>query len=121
HVFAGERIPEIPAPNRRTDVRYLMQLGILDPHWVLIHGIHCTELDIEHMTRVGCGFVYTPTSESMRGGGIGPAANALRAGVNVALGTDGPMVDYSVDMVEQMKSCTLLQHVRHLDPTCMPA
>jgi 5-methylthioadenosine/S-adenosylhomocysteine deaminase len=24
-------------------------------------------------------------------------------------------------MVEQMKSCTLMQHVRHLDPTRMPA
>lgn len=105
----------------RTDVRYLMQLGILDPHWILIHGIHCTDLDLEHMARVGCSFVYTPTSESIRGGGIGPAANALRAGVNVALGTDGPMVDYSVDMVEQMKGCTLMQHARHLDPTRMPA
>jgi len=41
----------------RTDVRYLMQLGLLDPHWVLIHGIHVTELDIEHMARVGCSFV----------------------------------------------------------------
>jgi 5-methylthioadenosine/S-adenosylhomocysteine deaminase len=104
----------------RTDVRYLMQLGLLDPHWVLIHGIHVTELDIEHMARVGCSFVYTPTSESLRGGGIGPFANARRAGVNVALGTDGPMVDYSVDMVEQMKACMLMQHVRHLDPTRMP-
>jgi 5-methylthioadenosine/S-adenosylhomocysteine deaminase len=104
----------------RTDVRYLMQLGILDPHWVLIHGIHCTELDIEHMARMGCSFVYTPSSESIRGGGISPFANARRAGVNTALGTDGPMVDYSVDMVEQMKVCTLMQHVRHLDPTRMP-
>jgi cytosine/adenosine deaminase-related metal-dependent hydrolase len=50
----------------RTDVRYLMQLGILDPHWILIHGIHVTELDIEQMAHVGCSFVYTPTSESMR-------------------------------------------------------
>src|SRR4051812_37073381 len=105
----------------RTDVRYLMQLGILDPHWILIHGIHATELDIEHMARTGCSFVYTPSSESIRGGGISPFANAHRAGVNVALGTDGPMVDYSVDMVEQMKACTLMQHVRHLDPTRMPA
>jgi len=105
----------------RTDVRYLMQLGILDPHWVLIHGIHVTELDIEHMARVGSGFVYTPTSESMRGGGIGPISNAQRAGVTVALGTDGPMVDYSVDMVEQMKGCALMQHVRHLDPTRIKA
>ncbi len=47
----------------RTDVRYLMQLGILDPQWILIHGIHVTELDIEQMARVGCSFVYTPTSE----------------------------------------------------------
>lgn len=105
----------------RTDVRYLMQLGLLDPTWILIHGIHVTELDIEQMARVGCSFVYTPTSESIRGGGIGPFANAAKAGVNVALGTDGPMVDYSVDMVEQMKACTLMQHVRHLDPTRMPA
>ena len=104
----------------RTDVRYLMQLGILDPQWILIHGIHVTELDIEHMARVGANFVYTPSSESIRGGGISPFANAHRAGVNVALGTDGPMVDYSVDMVEQMKVCSLMQHVRHLDPTRMP-
>ncbi len=104
----------------RTDVRYLMQLGILDAHWILIHGIHNTELDLEQMAHVGANFVYTPTSESMRGGGIGPIANAQRAGVNVSLGTDGPMVDYSVDMVEQMKTCTLMQHVRHLDPTRMP-
>ena len=105
----------------RTDVRYLMQLGLLDPTWLMIHGIHVTELDIEHMARTGCSFVYTPSSESIRGGGIGPFASAARAGVNVALGTDGPMVDYSVDMVEQMKVCTLMQHVRHLDPTRMPA
>jgi 5-methylthioadenosine/S-adenosylhomocysteine deaminase len=104
----------------RTDVRYLMQLGILDPQWVLIHGIHVTELDIEQMARVGANFIYTPSSESIRGGGISPFANAHRAGVNVALGTDGPMVDYAVDMVEQMKVCSLMQHVRHLDPTRMP-
>jgi 5-methylthioadenosine/S-adenosylhomocysteine deaminase len=101
----------------RTDVRYLMQLGLLDRHWLLIHCIHNTELDLEHMARAGASLVYTPTSEAIRGGGITPAANAVRAGINVALGTDGPMVDYSVDMVEQMKACMLMQHVRHLDPT----
>ncbi|MGE3158829.1 MAG: amidohydrolase family protein, partial [Xanthobacteraceae bacterium] len=57
--------------------------------------------------------------EALRGGGNGPIANAPRAGNNVSLGTDGPMVDYSVDMDEQKKGCLLLQHVRHLDPTCI--
>ena len=37
----------------------------------------------------------------------------------MALGSDGPMVDYSVDMVEQMKACSMLQNVKHLDPTVM--
>ena len=74
-------------------------------------------LDLEHMAHVGASLVYTPTSEAMRGGGIGPIANAQAAGVNVALGTDGPMVDYTSDMVEQMKACMFLQHARHLDPT----
>ena len=101
----------------RTDTRYLMLLGVLDAHWILKHGIHATDLDIEQMARVGASLVYTPTSESIRGGGIAPFAHAHRAGVNIALGTDGPMVDYSVDMVEQMKVAMLMQHVRHLDPT----
>lgn len=104
----------------RTDTRYLMQLGILDEAWLMIHGIHVTELDLEHMALTGASFVYTPASEAVRGGGIGPAANAIRAGVNTTLGTDGPMVDYSVDMIEQMKVATLMQHNRHLDPTRMP-
>jgi len=104
----------------RTDVRYLMQLGILDERWILAHCIHNTELDLEQMAHVGASLVYTPTSESIRGGGIGPAAAAMRAGVLTSLGTDGPMVDYSVDMVEQMKVATLMQHVRHLNPTRMP-
>jgi 5-methylthioadenosine/S-adenosylhomocysteine deaminase len=105
----------------RTDVRYLMQLGILDARWILAHCIHNTELDLEQMAHVGASMVYTPTSESVRGGGIGPVSVAQRAGVLTTLGTDGPMVDYSVDMVEQMKAAALMQHVRHLDPTRMPA
>jgi 5-methylthioadenosine/S-adenosylhomocysteine deaminase len=101
----------------RTDVRYLMQLGVLDSQWILAHCIHCTELDLEQMAHVGAHLVYTPTSESIRGGGIGPIANASDLGITTALGTDGPMVDYTDDMFEQIKGCVLLQHQRHMDPT----
>ncbi|MBI2880006.1 MAG: amidohydrolase [Candidatus Tectomicrobia bacterium] len=104
----------------RTDVQNLMQLGLLDPAYILAHGINATETDIRLMAESGCSSVYTPTSEAVRGGGIGPAVPMVRAGVNVALGSDGPMVDYSVDMVEQMKACSFLQNAKHLDPTAMP-
>ena len=99
----------------RTDIGHLMQLGVLDPHWLLIHVINLTDADVALMGRAGCHAVYTPTSEAMRGGGIGPWVALDRAGINVALGTDGPMVDYSVDMVEQMKACLFMQNVKQLD------
>lgn len=103
----------------RTDTFYLNSLGVLDPHWLLIHGIHFSGTDIKMMAEAGCHAVYTPTSEATRGGGIGPWVNLYRAGVNITLGSDGPAVDYSVDMVEQMKACLLIQNVKHLDPTVM--
>lgn len=104
----------------RSDVKHLVQLGVLDERWLLIHGINFSDTDIKMMAEAGCHAVYTPTSEAMRGGGVGPWVQLARAGVNCALGTDGPMVDYSVDMVEQMKACTFVQNVTHLDPTVMP-
>ncbi len=104
----------------RTDVQTLMQMGLLDSTYILVHGINATGTDIRLMAESGCSAVYAPTSEATRGGGIGPAATMIQAGINVALGSDGPMVDYSVDMVEQMKACSFLQNVKHLDPTIMP-
>jgi 5-methylthioadenosine/S-adenosylhomocysteine deaminase len=105
----------------RTDTQMLMQLGLLDSSWILVHGINCTATDLRLMADSGASLVYCPTSEAVRGGGIGPAATAIEAGINVALGSDGPMVDDSVDMVEQMKACSFLQAAKHLDPTIMPA
>jgi 5-methylthioadenosine/S-adenosylhomocysteine deaminase len=104
----------------RSDTQLLMQLGLLDSSFILAHGINCSQTDLELIADSGASLVYTPTSEAVRGGGIGPAVPAIAAGVNVALGSDGPMVDYSVDMVEQMKACSMLQNAKHLDPSAMP-
>src|SRR5262249_44814599 len=76
-----------------TGTRMLMHLGILDSSWILVHGINCTSTDLRLMADSGASLIYCPTSEAVRGGGIGPAAVALDAGVNVALGSDVPMVD----------------------------
>ena len=104
----------------QTDAQMLMQMGLLDSSWILVHGINCTSTDLRLIADSGASLVYCPTSEAVRGGGIGAAATAMAAGVNVALGSDGPMVDDSVDMIEQMKACSFLQGVKHLDPTIMP-
>lgn len=104
----------------QTDAQMLMQLGLLDSSWILAHGINCTSTDLRLIADGGASLSYCPTAEAGRGGGIAPVVPAIAAGVNVALGTDGPMVDDSVDMVEQMKACSYIQGVKHLDPTVMP-
>lgn len=103
----------------RRDVAYLDRLGVLDERWILKHGIQFSDTDVATIRQRGCHAVYTPTSESRRAGGLGPWRALYRAGVNCALGTDGPAVDYTVDMLEQIKASIYLQNVKHLDPTVM--
>jgi 5-methylthioadenosine/S-adenosylhomocysteine deaminase len=105
----------------RSDVEYLDKLGVLDHRWVLKHGIHFSDGDMDTVHRRGASVVYTPTSEAIRGGGFGPWKAMRRLGINCALGSDGPAVDYTVDMVEQMRACCYLQAIRYGDPGAISA
>ena len=58
----------------RTDVRLPDAARSLEPHCVLIHGIHVTELDIEHMAHVGWQLCRYPRPANP----TGAAASALR-------------------------------------------
>jgi 5-methylthioadenosine/S-adenosylhomocysteine deaminase len=103
----------------RTDIEFLHRLGVLDQKWILAHAINARDRDIDLIAQSGASVSHTPTSESARGGGITPIRRFREAGVLVALGSDGPMVDTSVDMVEQMKSVVLFQNQLHLDPSAV--
>ena len=105
----------------RTDFELLHDLGILDEKWILAHAINAYDRDIELLAASGASVAHTPTSESARGGGVAPIKRFREAGVRVALGSDGPMVDTSVEMVEQMKAATLLQNQLHRDPLALSA
>lgn len=103
----------------RTDVDFLHNLGVLDEKWVLAHLIHARDRDIDLVAQSGASVAHTPTSESARGGGITPIRRFRDVGICVALGSDGPMVDTSVDMVEQMKAVMLFQNQLHRDPSAV--
>lgn len=105
----------------RTDFEFLHQLGVLDEKWVLAHAINARDGDIELVAASGASVSHTPTSESARGAGVAPVKRFREAGVRVVLGSDGPMVDTSVDMVEQMKAAVMLQNQLHRDPLALSA
>ena len=103
----------------RTDIEFLHRLGVLDSHWLLAHAIYPRDHDLQLMADAGVSVSHCPTSEGSRGAGITPVRRMLDAGITVALGSDGPMVDTSVDMIEQMKAVRLFQNQLHLDPSAI--
>lgn len=103
----------------RTDFEFLQRLGVLDETWLLAHAIYPRDRDLELIAGSGATVSHCPTSESSRGAGITPVRRMLDAGITVSLGSDGPMVDTSVDMVEQMKTVRLFQNQLRLDPSAI--
>jgi 5-methylthioadenosine/S-adenosylhomocysteine deaminase len=104
----------------RTDFEFLHGLGVLDDRWILAHAINTRENDLRLIAEAGSTVSHTPSSEAARGGGITQVKRMLDRGIRVALGTDGPMVDHTNDMVEQLKWTRLLQNQVHLDPASIP-
>ncbi|GGP00483.1 amidohydrolase family protein [Wenjunlia tyrosinilytica] len=101
----------------RTDIEFLHRLGILDRRWILAHTINTRERDLALIAESGATVSHTPSSEAARGGGVTPVREMLRRGIRVALGTDGPMVDHTNDMLEQLKWTRLLQNQVHHIPS----
>ena len=128
HIHVAET-PDEPAKIRDAfgvEVRegvfaYLDGLGVLGPDVVAAHCVALTDKDIAIMARRGVKAVYNPVSNMKLASGISPVAKLLKAGITVALGTDGPCSNNTADMFETMKLASLLQKVATNDPTALRA
>jgi 5-methylthioadenosine/S-adenosylhomocysteine deaminase len=104
-----------------TPIRYLDRLGVLGPRMV---GVHCVWLDDEEIALMGArgaGLAYCPGSNMFLGDGITRVPEMLRAGVRIGLGTDGGCTNNRLSVLDEMRTCSLLQRVRLLDGTALSA
>jgi 5-methylthioadenosine/S-adenosylhomocysteine deaminase len=104
-----------------TPIRYLDTLGVLGERMI---GVHCVWLDddeVRLMGERGAGLAYCPSSNMILGDGITRLTELLAAGVRVGLGTDGGCTNNRLSVFEEMRMAALLQKVRHLDGTRLPA
>lgn len=87
-------------------------------------GYHCVyfdDNDIEIFKRHNCFAVTCPGSNTKLASGIAPIVKYINSGLNVAIGTDGPASNNSLDMFKEMTLLYALQKVTLKDPTAMPA
>jgi len=101
-------------------VEYLESIGVLDEKTVLIHCVWLTDNDISIIAKHNCKVAHCPLSNLKLGSGISPVAKLLKAGVIVALGTDGAASSNRLDIWEAGKFAALLQKGINCDPTLLP-
>lgn len=106
--------------NGLTPVAYLDSLGVLDSKTVLVHCVHLIDEDISIIAQKKCFVVHCPLSNLKLGSGIAPIAKLLKAGVIVALGTDGSASSNRLDIWEAGKFAALLQKGINQDASLMP-
>ncbi len=105
----------------KTPMAFLDSLGMFDYGGGGYHCVHMTEEDIVIMKEKGLFAVSNPASNMKLASGIAPIAAYLKAGVPVALGTDGPASNNCLDMFREMFLVTGLAKVKEEDAAAVDA
>ncbi len=99
----------------RPIVEHLEALGVLTPHFTLNHAIWLTDSEIELIGARGASITHNPLSNLKLGSGIARVRDLKRAGVNVALGTDGTSTSDRADMLRSLGVAALIHRVGDMD------
>ncbi|MCG2633648.1 MAG: TRZ/ATZ family hydrolase [Gammaproteobacteria bacterium] len=99
----------------------LDQLELLGPRLITTHMTQLLPEEIERLAEAGCHVVHCPESNQKLGSGIAPMAELTRAGINLALGTDGAASNNDLSMLGEMRSAALLAKVSSGNATDLPA
>ncbi|MGA2973349.1 MAG: amidohydrolase [Candidatus Bathyarchaeia archaeon] len=97
------------------------EVGLVGPNVVFAHGVWLTENEWQILARKGANVAHCPSSNMKLSSGIAKVPEMMQAGVNVGIGCDGGPSNNSYDMIREMKTASLLQKVRTMDPLATTA
>jgi len=102
-------------------IQYLDSLGLFDNGGGGYHLVWAEDKDIDIMAKRGLYAVSNPGSNVKLASGIAPISDFMKKGVPVALGTDGPASNNSLDMFKEMFLVTGLAKLRDMDASSVDA
>lgn len=122
HVAEGQyERDQIMRDSGLTPIRWLESLGVALERMTIIHGVWLSDDDIQLMAERDVRLVYNPASNMFLGDGVTRIPDMLAAGVTIGLGSDGGCSNNRVSVFDEMRMCSLLQKVTHLNSDVMPA
>jgi len=102
-------------------VSRMAQLGVLGPNTQCVHMTQVNDSDLEHLLHSGA-HVFTARNPIWKlASGQCPAQRLGKAGVNVAIGTDGAASNNDLDLFSELRSAAMM--AKHLagDPAALSA
>ncbi len=125
HVHISETVAEQEDCLKRwkkTPIQILDEYGVWDcGRSIAAHCVYTTPEDWSIMEKKHISAVHNPWSNLKLGSGVAPVPAMLRAGVNVALGTDGVSSHNSIDFFSDLKLAACLHNGVQRDPLALTA
>jgi len=124
HMHLHETRDEIDQSRQRYGMRpmkRLQQLDLLGPSFVAVHMTQLTDEEIAQFAESGGSVVHCPESNLKLASGFCPVAKLVKAGVNVAIGTDGAASNNDLDVMGEMRAAALLAKAVSGDAAAVPA
>ncbi|USF27151.1 Atrazine chlorohydrolase [Firmicutes bacterium ASF500] len=105
----------------KTPIALFDQYGVWEQGGQAAHCVWVNDEDMEIMARKGITAIHNPYSNLKLGSGVARVPVLSRAGVNIALGTDGVSSHNSTDLFADMKLAAILHNGVGCDPMAVTA
>ena len=124
HMHVHETAHEVDASVKQHGMRplaRLAKLGLLGPRLLAVHMTQLLPDEIKSLAQNNVSVIHCPESNLKLASGFCPVQTLVKAGVNVALGTDGAASNNNLDMLEEMRIAALLAKGVSGEATAIPA
>ncbi|MDD3610263.1 MAG: TRZ/ATZ family hydrolase [Halothiobacillaceae bacterium] len=124
HMHIHETAQEVAEALANTGERPLARLdrlGLISPELIAVHMTQLEAAEIDRLSETGVSVTHCPESNLKLASGFCPVARLRKAGINVALGTDGAASNNDLDLFGEMRTAALLAKGVAGDATAIPA
>ncbi len=112
HIHVAEQVLEVKAcvlQTGRRPIELLLDTGLLDPHWCLVHATHATAKELQGIAAAGAAVCVSISTEANLGDGFFDAARFLKAGGRLCVGSDSQS---TVNPAEELRWLEYQQRLR---------
>lgn len=124
HIHLAETRDETERSKERWGMRpisWCANNGLFENKVIAAHLVDITPAEISFLANAGAIAVHNPSSNMKLASGVAPITQMIGQELVVALGTDGPASNNSLNMFAEMGRAALLHKLAENDPTALAA